>query len=66
MFQALAPAGSIQMGDRNVIATREVLSGLAIPVTGEVVGGAQGRSVWFDVATGRVQVRSVGRDDTVL
>jgi chemotaxis protein CheD len=66
MFAALAPAGSVQMGDRNVIATREVLHGLSIPVTGELVGGMQGRSVWFDVSTGRVLVRSVGRDDTHL
>lgn len=66
MFQALAPAGSIQMGDRNVIATREVLTGLAIPVIGELVGGGQGRSVWFDVAGGQVLVRSVGLDDATL
>lgn len=66
MFSALAPSGSIQMGDRNVIATREVLSDLAIPITGELVGGAAGRSVWFDVASGEVTVRSVGKHEQVL
>lgn len=60
MFANLVPAGSIQMGDRNVIASREVLNQLAIPITGELVGGQQGRSVWFHTADGKLVVRSVG------
>jgi chemotaxis protein CheD len=66
MFASLAPAGSIQMGDRNLIAAREVLTGLAIPIVGELVGGAQGRSVWFEVAAGRIRVRSVGKSEQIL
>lgn len=60
MFANLVPAGSMQMGDRNVIASREVLSQLAIPIIGEAVGGQEGRSVWFHVAEGKLLVRSVG------
>jgi chemotaxis protein CheD len=60
MFANLVPAGSMQMGDRNVIASREVLSQLAIPIIAEAVGGQEGRSVWFHVAEGRMLVRSVG------
>jgi len=60
MFANLVPAGSMQMGDRNVIASREVLSQLAIPIVAEAVGGQEGRSVWFHVAEGRMLVRSVG------
>jgi chemotaxis protein CheD len=60
MFANLVPTGSMQMGDRNVIASREVLHQLAIPIVGEAVGGTEGRSVWFHVAEGRLQVRSVG------
>jgi chemotaxis protein CheD len=60
MFANLVPAGSMQMGDRNVIASREVLQQLAIPIVGEAVGGQEGRSVWFHVAEGRLLVRSVG------
>lgn len=66
MFASIAPAGSIQMGDRNLIAAREVLTGHAIPVVGELVGGGQGRSVWFEVATGTIRVRSVGKHEQVL
>lgn len=61
MFANLVPAGSMQMGDRNVIASREVLHQLAIPIVAEAVGGNDGRSVWFHVAPGKLQVRSVGR-----
>lgn len=66
MFASLAPAGSIQMGDRNLIAAREVLTGLAIPIIGEVVGGSQGRSVWFEVASDRIRVQSVGKSEHLL
>lgn len=66
MFASLAPAGSIQMGDRNLIAAREVLTTHAIPIVGELVGGAQGRSVWFEVASGKVRVRAVGQREQIL
>jgi len=66
MFSNLVPAGSIQMGDRNVIAVREVLNQMAIPVVAEAVGGTQGRSVWFRVAEGRVMVRVVGEREQLL
>jgi chemotaxis protein CheD len=61
MFANLVPAGSIQMGDRNVIASREVLHRHAIPIVGEAVGGQEGRSVWFHTADGKLMVRSVGQ-----
>jgi chemotaxis protein CheD len=54
------------MGDRNVIAVRDVLSQLAIPIVAEAVGGSQGRSVWFHVAPGRVVVRVVGQREQAL
>lgn len=66
MFANLVPAGSIQMGDRNVIAVREVLSQLAIPIVAEAVGGTEGRSVWFHPGEGRVTLRVVGQRETRL
>jgi chemotaxis protein CheD len=59
MFAALAPPGTIQMGERNVVASRQVLSAQGIPVVGESVGGDYGRTVRFDVAGGSLEVRSV-------
>ncbi|HEY7681030.1 MAG TPA: chemotaxis protein CheD [Gemmatimonadales bacterium] len=66
MFANLIPAGSMQMGERNQIAVREVLSQLAIPVVAVSVGGTVGRSVWFHVADGRVVVRVIGQREQVL
>jgi chemotaxis protein CheD len=59
MFAALAPPGTIQMGERNVVASRQVLNAQGIPVVGESVGGDYGRTVRLDVAKGSLEVRSV-------
>ena len=58
LFAALTPPGSIQMGERNVVASREVLNQNGIPLVGEMVGGESGRSVWFHINDGAVIVRS--------
>ena len=62
MFAQLMMPGTVQMGERNVVATRNALRAAAIPVAGEAVGGQAGRSVRFFVADGRVEIRSVGAD----
>ena len=66
MFAALQPPGTIQMGERNVLAVREALHRHRIRLAGEVVGGEFGRSVSFDVATGRVRVTSYEHGDVEL
>jgi chemotaxis protein CheD len=66
MFGNLAPPGSIQMGERNLVASREVLNAHGIPITGESVGGDFGRSVRFIVAEGRLHVRSVAHGEQTL
>lgn len=58
MFTALQPPGTIQMGERNVSAVREALHRHRLRLIGEVVGGDFGRSVEFEIATGRVIVTS--------
>ena len=62
MFAQLMVPGAVQMGERNLAATRAALRLAAIPVAGEAVGGEAGRSVRFSVADGRVEIRSVGVD----
>jgi chemotaxis protein CheD len=66
MFASLSPPGSFQMGDRNVVASREVLNNHGIPVVGEAVGGGSGRSMWFHPSDGRIEVRLVGRPIIVI
>jgi chemotaxis protein CheD len=59
MFGNIAPTGTIQMGERNVIACRQVLQELGVPVVGEAVGGDFGRTVRLEVDSGRVDVSSI-------
>lgn len=62
MFASLLPTG-INMGQRNIDATRAALERLAIPVVAEDVGGEYGRSVRVTAATGAMTIRSlVGGD----
>jgi chemotaxis protein CheD len=66
MFQTLMVPGSLNMGERNIRASREALTRAGIPVLAEEVGGDYGRSVRFAVGAGRTTVSSVGRADVVL
>ena len=66
MFAPLLPSGAVGLGARNVQACRLACAAHEIPVTAEVVGGEVGRSVYFDVRTGRIQVRTVLSADVVL
>ena|SRR3982750_4272374 len=59
MFAALAPLGTIQMGERNIVAARQALNAHGIPLTGEAVGGDFGRTVRMRVGDGRVEVSTV-------
>ena len=59
MFGSLAQAGTIQMGERNIVACRQVLYQHGLALTGEATGGDYGRTVKLWVADGRVEVTSV-------
>jgi chemotaxis protein CheD len=59
MFASLAPPGTIQMGERNVVASRQVLNAHGIPLVAEAVGGDFGRTVRLDVSEGSLEIRSV-------
>lgn len=66
MFANLAPSGTIQMGERNVVATRQALSASGVPLVGEAVGGDFGRTVRLFVADGRLEVSSVAHGTQIL
>ncbi|HEU4827906.1 MAG TPA: chemotaxis protein CheD [Gemmatimonadales bacterium] len=59
MFAALATPGTIQMGERNVVAARQALASAGVPIVGEAVGGNYGRTVRLHVQDGRVDISSV-------
>ena len=55
-----------RVGERNVTAARSALETAGIPIVAEDVGGGSGRSVIFDVETGKVAVRKAKGDTSVL
>lgn len=59
MFASLAAPGTIQMGERNSVACRQVLIHHGVPIVGQATGGDYGRTVKFWVADGRVEISSV-------
>lgn len=66
MFAALSAPGTINMGERNVVSTRNALMTHAIPLIGEDVGADYGRTVRFRVADGRVDISSVAHGSRTL
>lgn len=64
MFEFTSADGSI--GDRNVLAVREMLDALDIPLVAEDVGGDHGRSLRFSVGTFDLRVRSANTGESVL
>ena len=66
MFANLLPSGGINIGDRNVTASREALNRNGIPVVAEDVGSDHGRSVHFHLDDGRVEVRSLKKGNRVI
>lgn len=66
MFAQLMTPGTVQMGERNIAASRAALREAAIPIIGEAVGGERGRSVRFWPQNGRVETRTVGGEDVLI
>jgi chemotaxis protein CheD len=66
MFGSLMGAGSINIGERNVVAVREVLAAVNVPIVAEDTGSDYGRSVFLHVQSGRVEVRSLRSGTRVL
>jgi chemotaxis protein CheD len=66
MFGQLVTGTGINVGERNVAATREVLALAGIPLVAEDTGLDYGRSVYFHLSDGRVEVRSLKKGDRVI
>ena len=66
MFGQLVSGSGVNVGERNVAATREVLAAHNVPLVAEDTGLDYGRSVYFDLADGRIEVRSLKAGNRVL
>jgi chemotaxis protein CheD len=66
MFASLLPTGSINIGERNVAASRAALAAAGVPLVAEDVGGDYGRTVFFHLADGRLEIHSLKAGRRVL
>jgi chemotaxis protein CheD len=66
MFTSLLSATGLQIGERNVVATRAALEHAGIPIVAQEVGGDYGRSVYFHVHDGRLIVKSLRAGHVIL
>lgn len=66
MFGQLVNNTGINVGERNVVATREALAAAGVPIIAEDTGLDYGRSVYFHLADGRLEVRSLKKGDRVI
>jgi chemotaxis protein CheD len=57
---------TLEVGQRNEAAVRELLGGLRIPIVAQATGGNRGRTVRVDVASGAVIVREAGGTNNEL
>jgi chemotaxis protein CheD len=61
MIQMAGFSSSLEMGNKNIDATRQMLKAEGLRIAGEDVGGSHGRSVWLSVSTGEVVIRTAGQ-----
>ncbi len=66
MFGSLSPSGAVQMGERNVVASRQVLEELGVKVTAEATGGTTGRSVRLQANDGSLWTRTLATGEQPL
>lgn len=66
MFGNLTPSGAVQMGERNVVASRQVIEELRIPITAEATGGTMGRSVRMQAKDGGLFIRTLAHGEQPL
>ena len=60
MFSFL-PQSTVSIGLRNAAAVREKMEELEIPVLSERIGGEQGRTIFFNLEDGRIEIRRLNQ-----
>lgn len=66
MFSFQGRNDMMQVGERNVEATKKKLKELNIPILAEDTGANYGRTVTFFPETGDFHIRAVGKSETVI
>ncbi|EGD52885.1 CheD [Thermoanaerobacter ethanolicus JW 200] len=60
MFSSKINSDIMNIGERNAVATKEVLGKLGIPIVAEDIGGNYGRTIEFYSEDGRLLVKTIG------
>ncbi|MDK2798557.1 MAG: chemotaxis protein CheD [Clostridiales bacterium] len=60
MFSFTKTNDIMRIGERNAVASREVLNSLSIPIIAEDTGGNYGRTIELDTSTGILLVKTIG------
>ncbi|KXZ39793.1 chemotaxis protein CheD [Alkalithermobacter thermoalcaliphilus JW-YL-7 = DSM 7308] len=66
MFKIASANESLNIGKRNVMAVKQVLSELRIPIIAEDVLGNYGRTIEFDCSTGDLTIKAIGKEKKVI
>lgn len=66
MFQFSSHSDIMRIGPRNIIAVKEQLEKLKIPVIAEDVGGNRGRTIEFDPHSGKLKIRTVNKGEKYI
>ena len=66
MFQFTSKSDMMQIGDRNVEASKKKLKEHNIPILAQDTGANNGRTVTFYQETGDFHIRSVGKDESII
>jgi len=66
MFQFASKSDMMQIGQRNVEASKKKLAELKIPILAEDTGANYGRTVTFFPETGDFVIRAVGKTETTI
>jgi chemotaxis protein CheD len=65
MFESIYQTLIHSIGARNVKSAKRTLAVLGIPTVGEEVGGNRGRTVEFDLATGKMMVYCARKEEAI-
>lgn len=66
MFEMKGPGGLGNIGERNILKVKSILKAEGIRITGEDTGANYARTMLIDVSTGKVTVRTAGRQEKTL
>lgn len=62
MFNYTDKSSTLEVGKRNAESVKKVLKDLRIPILSEDTGGSSGRTMIIEADTGKVFIRTVGKD----